>query len=97
MRGDIQVCVNGNFNHRHLCSAGNSPKFYEPEYVLPKEYIDAVSARIEGLRKTRKPQPRKPVVPDEAVDECESSHTAGQGSNIKTNMEKFDNGGLMAL
>ncbi|KNZ79946.1 hypothetical protein J132_08423 [Termitomyces sp. J132] len=95
--GDIHVCVDGNFNHRHLRSAGDSPKFYEPIYILPKEYIDNVGAQIESLRKTRKPHPRQPIVPDEAVNECESSHIAGKGSNVKTNMERYDDSGLMAL
>ncbi|KAG6899356.1 hypothetical protein C0993_010997 [Termitomyces sp. T159_Od127] len=95
--GDIHICVDGNFNHRHLRSAGDSPKFYEPTYILSKDFVDEVGARMERLRKTRKPQPRKPVVPDEAINECESSHMAGNGSNIKTNMERFDDGGLMAL
>ncbi|KAG6884437.1 hypothetical protein C0992_006324, partial [Termitomyces sp. T32_za158] len=96
--GDIQVCVDGNFNHRHLRSAGDSPHFYEPTYILSKEFVDNVGARMDKLRTTRKPRPpRKPLVPDEAINECESSHTAGKGSNIKTNMEKFDDGGLMAL
>ncbi|KAG6887512.1 hypothetical protein C0992_011981 [Termitomyces sp. T32_za158] len=95
--GDIQVCVDGNFNHRHLRAAGDSPHFYDPEYIIPKDFVDSVGARIQNLRKTRKPKPRTAVVPDEAVNECESSHVAGTGSNIKTNMEKFDDGGLMAL
>lgn len=49
------------------------------------------------VRKTRKPQLRQPIVPDEAVNKCEASHTAGKGSNVKTNMDRFDDGGLMAL
>ncbi|RDB16144.1 hypothetical protein Hypma_003362 [Hypsizygus marmoreus] len=39
----------------------------------------------------------KPQVPHEAVDECQSSYTAGNGGNMKTNMEKFDDSGVMAL
>lgn len=38
-----------------------------------------------------------PKVPDEAVDNCESAYTAANGSNAKTNMEKFDDSGMMAL
>ncbi|GLB45913.1 hypothetical protein LshimejAT787_3800020 [Lyophyllum shimeji] len=93
---DIHVSVDGNFNHRHLRKAGECPKFYEPEYTLPKEQIDAVGKRMEQLRKAP-PKPYKPVVPTEAVDECESSHTAGSGANTKTNMDRFDDTGLMAL
>lgn len=94
--GDVQVAVDGNFNHRHLKSAGDCPEFYTPQYVLSKEQIDEVGKRIEKLRKTPA-KVRRPVVPDEAVNERESSHTAGSGSNSKTNMEKFDDGGQMAL
>ncbi|KAG6877328.1 hypothetical protein C0993_008548 [Termitomyces sp. T159_Od127] len=97
MSGDIQVCVDGNFNHQHLRSAGDSPHFYEPTYILSKEFVDNIGARMEKLRATRKPSPRKTIVPDEAINECESSHTAGNGSNVKTNMDRFDDSGLMAL
>ncbi|KAG6848552.1 hypothetical protein C0991_000455, partial [Blastosporella zonata] len=68
-----------------------------PVYVLPKEYVDEVGEQMENHRKISKPRKRTPVVPDEAIDECESSHTAGRGSNVKTNMGRFDDGGLMAL
>ena len=94
--GDVHVAVDGNFNHRHLRSAGECPEFYAPQFILPKDQIDAVGDRIDSVRK-RLPKARQPVVPDEAVDECESSHTAGSGSKSKTNMEKFDDGGQMAL
>ncbi|KAG6883278.1 hypothetical protein C0993_007006, partial [Termitomyces sp. T159_Od127] len=94
--GDVHVCVDGNFNHRHLKSSGDCPKFYEPEYMLPKCQVDVAGHRIEQARK-KSPKARTPSVPDEAVDECESTHVAGSGSNSKTNMEKFDNGGVMAL
>jgi len=36
-------------------------------------------------------------MPDEAVDQCESGHIAGKGTNVKTNAEHFDDGGVMAL
>lgn len=64
--------------------------------MLSKEQVDEVGDRIESIRK-RPPKPRQPTVPDEAVDECESSHVSGSGSNSKTNMDKFDDGGVMAL
>ncbi|KAG6907112.1 hypothetical protein DXG01_010488 [Tephrocybe rancida] len=93
---DIHICVDGNFNHRHLKSSGDCPPFYEPEYMLPKSLVDSAGDRIEGVRRNP-PKPRQPALPDEAVDECESTHVAGSGSNSKTNMEKFDDGGVMAL
>ena len=36
-------------------------------------------------------------MPDEAVDQCESGHVAGKGTNVKANTEHFDDGGVMAL
>lgn len=93
---DIHVCVDGNFNHRHLKSAGECPKFYEPEFTLSKEAVDSVGAHIASVRKAP-PKAHKPRVPNEAVDECKSSHTAGSGSNSKTNMDRFDDSGMMAL
>ncbi|KAF8224141.1 hypothetical protein L208DRAFT_1425851 [Tricholoma matsutake] len=94
--GNIHVVVDRNFNHQHLRSAGQCPVFYNPQYMLSKEQVDAVGECIKNLRK-KPPKLWWPVIPDEAVDECESSHMAGSGSNSKTNMEKFDDGGQMAL
>ncbi|KAG6824273.1 hypothetical protein H0H92_007384 [Tricholoma furcatifolium] len=94
--GDVHVCVDGNFNHRHLKSSGSGPKFYEPEYMLAKLEVDAVGNRIDEVRR-KPPKARKPKVPDEAVDECEATHVSGSGSNSKTNMDKFDDSGVMAL
>ncbi|RDB19001.1 hypothetical protein Hypma_014420 [Hypsizygus marmoreus] len=51
---------------------------------------------IDSLR-TKKPKKYTPKVPDESVDDCKSSYTAGNGANSKTNMEKFDDSGVMAL
>ncbi|RDB29776.1 hypothetical protein Hypma_013855 [Hypsizygus marmoreus] len=94
--GDIAVSLDGNFNHRHLRTAGDSPKFYDPTYMIPKEEVDRIGDHIETLRK-KPPKPYTPKVPDEAVDDCQNSYTAGNGANSKTNMEKFDDGGLMAI
>ncbi|KAH0580597.1 hypothetical protein H2248_002089 [Termitomyces sp. 'cryptogamus'] len=91
------ACFGGNLFSRSLNKEGGDIHFYKPIYILPKEYIDNVGAQIESLRKTCKPHPRQPIVPNEAVNECESSHIAGKGSNVKTNMERYDDSGLMAL
>ncbi|KAF6744700.1 hypothetical protein DFP72DRAFT_1018573 [Ephemerocybe angulata] len=93
--GDVHLAVDGNFNHRHVRNAANSPKFYDPTYVLPKEKVDAVGERIEGARKRVKK--KEPAVPDTAIDACEESHESGTGSTVKTSMEKFDSGGLAAI
>ncbi|KAG6804870.1 hypothetical protein H0H92_001911, partial [Tricholoma furcatifolium] len=92
----MHVCVDGNFNHRHLKSSGNGPKFYDPEYLLAKSDVDAVGVRIDQVCR-KPPKQRKPKVPDEAVNECEATHVSGSSSNSKTNMDKFDDSGVMAL
>ncbi|KAI6031038.1 hypothetical protein EDC04DRAFT_2868959 [Pisolithus marmoratus] len=57
--GDIHVAMDGNFHHRHRCSAGDSPSFYKPSYFLPKaertksivpdEAIDQCEASYEAM------------------------------------------------
>ncbi|KAJ2917427.1 hypothetical protein MD484_g3033, partial [Candolleomyces efflorescens] len=93
---DVHVCVDGNFNHRHLREAGDSPHLHIPEYYVSKADVDEVGDRIDSARK-RPPKPRQVVVPDEAVDECEEGHIAGTGTNVKTSGERYDDTGNMAL
>ncbi|OCH83923.1 hypothetical protein OBBRIDRAFT_815662 [Obba rivulosa] len=95
--GDIVVAIDGNFSHRHLRSAGDSPAFYDPDYFIPKEKVDAVGARIEALCKTPSNRRYVPKVPDEAVDACEQGHTAADEQKAKTNGDRFDDTGIMAL
>ncbi|TFK17153.1 hypothetical protein FA15DRAFT_761178 [Coprinopsis marcescibilis] len=93
---DIHVAVDGNFAHRHLRSCGDCPKFFDPRFFLSKSEVDRAGNHIDAVR--RKPaKSRKPKLPDEAVDTCEQSHQAGNGTNVKTSMEHFDDGGLAAL
>ncbi|KAJ2914613.1 hypothetical protein MD484_g5799, partial [Candolleomyces efflorescens] len=93
---DIVVSVDGCFNHRHVRSRGDCPAFYDPDYMLSKESVDQVGSDIEEARK-RPAKSRQPQVPDEAIDACQDSHEAGSGSNVKTSLEHFDDGGVMAL
>ena len=94
---DFIVATDGNFSQRHRKDAGDCPEFYSPEYFLTKEYVDNVGKRIAAAR-GRPPKARKPAkVPDEAVDECEDGHDSGSGSTVKTNMDHYDDGGVMAL
>ncbi|KXN90747.1 hypothetical protein AN958_03669 [Leucoagaricus sp. SymC.cos] len=93
---NIHIAIDGNFNHQHLQSAGQCPMFYSSEYMLSKELVNAVGNHIKSLHK-HPPKPQQAIVPDEAVDECESSHTTDSRLNSKTNMEKFDDSGLMML
>ncbi|KII90983.1 hypothetical protein PLICRDRAFT_67778, partial [Plicaturopsis crispa FD-325 SS-3] len=94
--GDVHVATDGNFHHRHRRAAGDSPHFYDPQYVIPKAQVDAVGQRIDAARK-KTPRAYSPQVPDEAVDDCEESHAAANGNKQKANMDAFDDSGWMAL
>lgn len=93
---DIHVATDGNFHHRHRRSAGDSPVFHQPRYFLPKSQVDAVGKRLEQARK-RPLRSRRARVPDEAVDNCQSTYEAADGNKQKTSMESFDDTGVMAL
>ncbi|EDR09026.1 uncharacterized protein LACBIDRAFT_296736 [Laccaria bicolor S238N-H82] len=94
---DFIVATDGNFSQHHRKDAGDCPEFYRPEYFLTKAYVDNVGKRITEAR-GQPPQACKAAkVPDEAVDECEDGHDSSSGSTIKTNMDHYDNGGVMAL
>lgn len=77
-------------------SAGDCPQFFDPCYILSKEFVDSVGARIEAKRKSP-PRNYSRKVPDQAVDECEKSYEAADGSKVKTSTDRFDDTGLMAL
>ncbi|KIJ58397.1 hypothetical protein HYDPIDRAFT_34233 [Hydnomerulius pinastri MD-312] len=94
--GDIHVATDGNFHHRHRRSAGDCPAFYEPVYFLPKAQVDTVGQRIMKARR-RQPKKHKALVPDEAIDQCETSYEAADGKKQKTAMDSFDDTGVMAL
>jgi len=94
--GDFQLCCDGNFSHRHSVEAGDSPRFYDLQYLIPKSFVDAIGKRIQKVRKS-KPKDYKRKVPDEAVADCEDSYHAVQGEKKKSNAEKFNDTGLMAL
>ncbi|KAJ2911799.1 hypothetical protein MD484_g8611, partial [Candolleomyces efflorescens] len=93
---DIHVCVDGCFSHRRLKHAGNPPHPHVPEHYVSKEDIDEVGANIDKVRK-KPAKAREIVVPDEAIDECEDGHIAGTGTKVKTDPERYDDTGTMAL
>ncbi|KIK14411.1 hypothetical protein PISMIDRAFT_76211, partial [Pisolithus microcarpus 441] len=93
---DIHVATDGNFHHRHRCSAGDCPPFYDPFYFISKAQVDAVGRRIERARK-HLPRKHKARVLDEAIDQCQSSYEAADGKKKKAAMDSFDDTGLMAL
>jgi len=94
--GDIHVATDGNFHHRHRRSAGDFPPFYEPTYFIPKPQVDAIGRRIVCTRQHPSKSSR-PVVPDEAIDQCEASYEAADGQKQKAAMDNFDDTGIMAL
>ncbi|KAG2115497.1 hypothetical protein DEU56DRAFT_919407 [Suillus clintonianus] len=94
--GDIHTATDGNFHHRHRRAAGDCPCFYNPTYFLSKEYIDDVGRRIEAQRKRPAKSP-VPLVPDEAIDQCETAYEAADGKKQKPAMDSFDDTGIMAL
>ena len=94
---DFIVATDGNFSQRHRKDVGDCPEFYRPEYFLTKEYVNNVGKRI-AVARGWPPRARKAAkVPDEAVDECEDGHDSGSGLTIKTNMDHYDDGGVMVL
>ena len=94
--GDIHVAMDGNFHHRHRRSAGDCPPFYDPVYFLPKSQVDNIGQRIATARK-RSPRQYHLAVPDEAVDQCETSYEAADGKKQKAAIDSFDDTGVMAL
>ena len=94
--GDCHAATDGNFHHRHLARAGESPSFYEPDYFISKAQVDAIGDRIEHVRR-KCPRVYNAKVPDTAIDECEDSHEAADGRKEKTSGEQFDDRGLMSI
>ncbi|EIW84350.1 hypothetical protein CONPUDRAFT_50174 [Coniophora puteana RWD-64-598 SS2] len=94
--GDVHCATDGNFHHRHRRTAGDSPHFHVPLYVLPKLYVDSVGSNIDQVRK-RPAKTYQPTVLHEALDQCASSYEAADGRKQKAAMDTFDDTGLMAL
>ncbi|KAG2751616.1 hypothetical protein P692DRAFT_20774814 [Suillus brevipes Sb2] len=88
--------MDGNFHHRHRRAAGDCPSFYNPTYFLPKSFVDTIGRHIDTQRK-RPAKSHVPLVPDEAVDQCESAYEAADGKKQKAAMDSFDDTGIMAL
>ncbi|KAJ2917668.1 hypothetical protein MD484_g2717, partial [Candolleomyces efflorescens] len=93
---DFHVCIDGCFSHRRLKHAGNPAHPHIPEHYVSKQEVDAVGEHIAKVRK-KPAKARKAVVPDEAIDECEDGHIAGTGTKTKTDPERYDDTGTMAL
>ncbi|KAG1784984.1 uncharacterized protein HD556DRAFT_1250578 [Suillus plorans] len=94
--GDIHVAMDGNFHHRHRRAAGDCPNFYDPTYFLPKSFVDAIGHHIDTQHK-RPVKSYVPLIPNEAVDQCENAYEAADGKKQKAAMDSFDDTGIMAL
>ena len=94
--GDVHVAMDGNFHHCHRHSAGDCPPFYDPVYFLPKSQVDEVRRQINTACK-HPPRQYKVAVPDEVVDQCETSYEAADGKKQKAVMDSFDDTSIMAL
>ncbi|EJD33547.1 hypothetical protein AURDEDRAFT_76906, partial [Auricularia subglabra TFB-10046 SS5] len=94
---DFHFALDGNFGHRHNCTASNCPHIvYDMRSFVPKDFVDAVGAAHDECRQ-RPARSYDSVVPLAAVKACESSHTAADGSRVKCGGEKHDDRGLVAI
>ncbi|KAF9231359.1 hypothetical protein BU15DRAFT_68400, partial [Melanogaster broomeanus] len=62
----------------HVATDGDCPSFYDPVYFLPKAQVDAVGHHIEKACKCQ-PKKHNTLIPDEAIDQCETSYEAANG------------------
>lgn len=93
----MHVCVDGNFHHHHLRSAGDLPSSYVSSLFIPKADVDAVGQHISNVHIRPNPRQTHTSAIDEAVNECERTYTAADGKKVKTNQAIFDDMGVMAL
>lgn len=95
---DIQVCIDGNFGHKHNVTGGDCPPIvkYKPKYFVPASFVDAVDVALKQAGQ-RPPRVYSGRVPQEVVDECRDTHTAADGSRVKAGGDAHDDRGLMAV
>ncbi|KZP28678.1 hypothetical protein FIBSPDRAFT_994208 [Athelia psychrophila] len=94
--GDFHMSIDGNHHHRHQASSGEVPHFYNPQYFLSKDEVDAVGVEIDAARK-RPARKYNLKVPEEAIVECQDSHTAANANKQKADTGHFDDTGVAAL
>lgn len=95
--GDIHICLDGNFHHRHRRSAGDTPSSYSPAVFISKKAVDDAGDHIVHARKRVVHRREHPSALETAVEECERVYVAADGSRSKANGTVFDDTGLMAL
>ncbi|KAJ7105547.1 hypothetical protein C8R44DRAFT_834429 [Mycena epipterygia] len=94
--GDVQLGADGCFSYRHLRSAGDGPISYDPSYFVPKAEVENIRARILQARKKR-PAPCTPLIPQEAIDACESSWDAANEKKQKADPKRHDSSGVFII
>ncbi|TFK61371.1 hypothetical protein BDN72DRAFT_743548, partial [Pluteus cervinus] len=94
--GDVHVCLDGNFHHRHQAASGDGPRVVDPDWLLSKVQVDEVGRKIEEARK-KKPKDYARKVSDHAIDGCQESYEAADGDKKKATTDKFDDHGLVFL
>ncbi|EJD36390.1 hypothetical protein AURDEDRAFT_74267 [Auricularia subglabra TFB-10046 SS5] len=94
---DIHVGGDANFSQRHNFVAGDCPPFrYQGVYQLSPERVAAMETKLEEAGKRPRGQ-YKGGVPNEDLDACQDSHTAGTSSKEKVKSDRFDDKGVFAL
>ncbi|EJD40498.1 hypothetical protein AURDEDRAFT_30569, partial [Auricularia subglabra TFB-10046 SS5] len=95
--GDGHTVNDACFGHRRDELAGIDPETaHKFVSFVPKEFIDAVGEDLDELR-GRPARKYKSEVPDAALKQCESSHTAADGSRTKAGGHKHADKGLCAI
>ncbi|EJD32388.1 hypothetical protein AURDEDRAFT_178546, partial [Auricularia subglabra TFB-10046 SS5] len=92
--GDGHTANDACFGHRRDEFAGIDPETaHKFVSFVPKEFIDTVGEDLDELR-GRPARKYKSEVPEAALKQCESSHTAADGSRTKAGGHKHADKGL---
>ncbi|KAJ6451750.1 hypothetical protein C8R45DRAFT_848226, partial [Mycena sanguinolenta] len=94
--GDVMVGCDGNFNLRHLESAGTGPISYDPSYFVSKEKLRTIAERIAVARK-KPPAKYNPLIPQDAFDACQELWDAANEKKQKTDVRHYDSSGVFVM
>ncbi|KAI7944716.1 hypothetical protein MJO28_010411 [Puccinia striiformis f. sp. tritici] len=88
IRGQLCVCLDGNFQHRHQINASRDhDRVRTPQYFLSQTQVDRVSQEI----RDREAEGMDPV----QADRCTESHKAADDKRNETTWKGCDDTGLM--